>query len=67
MKCRNCGKDVELPHNAYRNLEVYKVGGSVIVASKCCDIGYVLKMKISYSISEYTGNSKEDDWGVKLR
>ncbi len=56
-----------LPSNAYRNLETYKVGGSVMVASECCNTGYIIKMNVSYTATEYTGDATEDDWGVELR
>jgi hypothetical protein len=67
MKCTKCGKDLVLPSMAYLNLETYKVGGSVMAASECCNTGYIIKMNISYITTEYTGNAEEDDWGVKLR
>jgi hypothetical protein len=66
MKCKKCKKELILPNRAYINLETYKVGGSVMTASECCNIGYVIKMEISYKITEYTGDKEEDDWGVKL-
>ena len=67
MKCTKCGKDLVLPTRAYLNLETYKVGGSVMAASECCNTGYIIKMNISYKTTEYTGNAEEDDWGVRLR
>ena len=66
MKCTKCGKDLVLPSRAYLNLETYNVGRSVMVASECCSTGYIIKMNISYKITEYTGDAEEDDWGVKL-
>ncbi len=67
MKCKKCGKDVVFPSAAYLNLLTYNVGGSVLSASGCCNKGYVIKMNISYTTTEYLGNMKEDDWGVELR
>ncbi len=67
MKCTKCGKDLVLPNRAYLNLETYKVGGSVMTASECCNTGYIIKMNVSYKTTEYTGDAKEDDWGVELR
>lgn len=56
-----------LPRKAYLNLESYKVGGSVMVASECCNTGIILKMNVSYTCTEYTGKQTEDDWGTELR
>ena len=67
MKCPKCGKELVLPQRAYLNLETYKVGGSVLVASECCNTGFIIKMEISYKTTEYTGDNDEDDWGIKLR
>lgn len=66
MKCKKCGKELVLPSRAYLNLETYKVGGSVMAASECCNTGYTIKMNISYSVTEYIGNETKDDWGVEL-
>lgn len=67
MKCKKCGKRLVLPSRAYLNLESYNVGGSVMVASECCNTGYIIKMNVSYAVTEYTGEATEDDWGVELR
>jgi RNase P subunit RPR2 len=66
MECKKCKKELVIPSNAYRNLESYKVGGSVLVASSCCNAGYILQMNVSYSAAEYNGEKEEDDWGVTL-
>jgi hypothetical protein len=66
MKCTQCGKDLVLPSKAYLNLETYKVGGAVMVASECCNTGYIIKMEVSYKVTPYTGDATEDDWGVDL-
>jgi hypothetical protein len=66
MKCENCGKDLIIPSRAYLNLESYNVGGSIMTASDCCGAGYVVKMKVSYQVTKYTGDKTEDEWGTKL-
>ena len=64
--CDKCGKKIKIPNVAYLNLETYKVGGSVLIASECCKKGYYLKMNVSYSITPYEGSLGEDDWGTEL-
>ena len=66
MKCKNCRKDIIIPRKAYLNLEHYNVGGSILVASECCNTGYTVRMEIGYKITEYTGKKTEDDWGKDL-
>jgi len=66
MKCKICKKDVIIPRRAYLNLDTYKVGGSVLIASECCGVGYRIKMNISYSTTLHTGKEIEDDWGTEL-
>lgn len=66
MKCPNCKKDIVIPTKAYLNLETYNVGGSVLVATNCCNFGVNIKKKISYEITPYIGNKIEDDWGNKI-
>ena len=64
MKCPNCNKELEIRSGAYRNLEAYHQGGGVVlVSSVCCNSGFLLKSKITFSITEYTGDKTEDDWG----
>ena len=65
--CKKCGKKLVLPARAYLNLERYKVGGSVMVASECCNSGYIVKMNVSYSTTEYEGSATEDDWGIPIK
>lgn len=66
MKCKNCGNELILPSIVYYNLEFYNVGGANLIASSCCNTGYLVKMNISYKVTEYTGIRNEDDWGTKL-
>ena len=66
MKCPKCKKELVLPNRVYANFEFYNVGGSSMVASECCNTGFVVKMKVKYKITKYTGDKQEDDWGVKL-
>lgn len=66
MECPNCKKTVIIPRHAYLNLQNYNVGGSVLVSSECCGKGFNVKMNISYSITEYKGYKKEDNWGCEL-
>ncbi len=67
MKCPLCGKEISIPARAYLNLESYHQGGGVVLAaSECCGYGVLVEMKVSFRGSEYTGDRKEDDWGVKL-
>jgi hypothetical protein len=64
MKCPNCNKNLRISSNAYRNLESYHPGGGVVlVSSECCNYGFLLKMESKFSITEYTGDKKEDNWG----
>jgi len=66
MECKKCGKNVVIAENVYRNLESYKVGGSVLAASECCGAGFIVKMNVSYTTTPYEGDKTEDDWGVEL-
>ena len=63
MECPNCKKELKIPNSVYRNLETYSVGGSKLIASECCKTGFIVKMKVSYQITEYTGDLKVDEWG----
>ena len=67
MECPNCKKELVIPSNAYRNLEAYHQGGGmVLVSSECCNSGFLLKSRVTFSVTEYTGDKKEDDWGNKI-
>lgn len=66
MECPNCKKELIIPRNAYRNLETYHPGGTVLVASECCGAGYLLKQNISYKLTPYTGDLEEDEWGREI-
>ena len=66
MKCPKCKKELVISGKAFINLESYNVGGIVLVASICCNRPFLVKMKVSYDVTEYTGDKKEDDWGVKF-
>ena len=67
MKCPKCKKDLIIPRRAYLNLESYNVGGTILVASDCCESPFLIKMKISYVTTEYTRDKTEDDWGTKFK
>lgn len=67
MKCPNCEKELKINSGAYRNLEAYHQGGGVVlVSSECCNSGFILRSRVTFSITEYTGEKKEDDWGNKI-
>jgi len=66
-KCRNCGEEIDIPNRVFRNLETYNQNGSALTYSDCCGIGYIVKSTIKFTVTEYTGNKEEDDWGVKLK
>jgi len=67
MECPNCKKELKINSSAYRNLESYHQGGGVVlVSSKCCNHGFLLRSKVTFSITEYSGDLKEDDWGNKI-
>lgn len=38
----------------------------VLVNSECCNSGFLLKSRVTFSVTEYTGDKKEDDWGNKI-
>ena len=67
MKCLKCNKPIAIDPIVYRNLEIYNVGGSKLAVSKCCGAGFIVCMKVSYQIAEYTGELKEDDWGNEIK
>jgi hypothetical protein len=67
MECLNCKNELKINSGAYRNLESYhQGGGTVLVSSECCNSGFLLKSRVTFSITEYTGDKKEDDWGNKI-
>ena len=66
MVCPNCKNELTLPPRAYLNLVGYQEGGAILVASKCCEAGYLVKKEVNYEIKPYLGNEKEDDWGLDL-
>lgn len=67
MECPNCNKEIKIPNRAYLNLESYNVGGSILVATECCQSAVTLKMNVSYSILPYVGEQKEDGWGIEFK
>ena len=67
MLCPNCKKEIIIPNKAYLNLESYNIGGSVVVASECCNAGFIVKMNVNFKITPYTGLKNHDEWGVKLK
>jgi len=67
MECPKCKKELVISDRVYRNLETYSVGGAKLIASECCNSGFIVKMKVSYQITEYTGEREEDDWGNKIK
>ena len=67
MECPNCKKELKIPNRVYRNLEAYSVGGQALSISECCGAGFIVKMKVSYQITEYTGSQTDDEWGNKIK
>jgi len=63
MVCPNCKNELTLPPRAYLNLEGYRDGGNILVSSKCCKAGYLVKKEVKYDITPHIGEKKEDDWG----
>ena len=64
MKCTNCGKEIKIAECVYNNAAAY--GNLVLGKSECCGVGYLVKRKISFSVTPYTGDKTEDDWGEGL-
>lgn len=67
MECPRCKKDIHFKERVYLNLETYKVGGSVLAVSNCCNAPFIVKMNVSYKVTPYTGNETEDEWGIKMK
>lgn len=63
-QCPVCESSLKVPEKAYINLESYKVGGSVVVRTECCDHLINVRMNVSYEHTEYNGIKTEDDWGM---
>lgn len=66
MVCPNCKNELIIPQRAYLNLIGYQEGGSVLVATECCHIGFLIKRNFNYDLEPYIGEEKEDDWGFDL-
>ena len=65
MKCPNCKRSIDLPNNAYLNVETYHPHFA-LVKSNCCGMGFLLKRELSFKITPYTGDKTEDDWGQTI-
>ena len=65
MKCPHCGKELILNEVCYRNVEIYH--NNAIARANCCGKLINLKLVISFNVTKYTGNAKEDDWGYPAK
>ena len=55
MVCPNCNNELTLPPRAYLNLVGYQEEGSILVASKCCEAGYLVKKEVKNEIKALSG------------
>lgn len=68
MECPKCKKQVSIPNKVYRYLETYNAdNGYALTISDCCCAGFIVNSQITFKITEYTGDKKEDDWGSKIK
>jgi hypothetical protein len=64
MKCPCCGKSAKVPDNTVRNVETYDK--SALSVMECCgQMAYVSSVR-SFTLSPYSGDRNEDDWGRKV-
>lgn len=64
MICPHCGEDTEISDKYFRNLEAYNVESVLTISMPCCNKGARLRMNISFSLSKYTGDEREDLFGI---
>lgn len=65
MKCPKCDKEFDIPEVVYRNCATYdKIN---LIVSNCCNTPFLVSPKVTFRVTEYIGNQKEDDWGNPIR
>ncbi len=61
MICPHCKKDLTLNNPVLYNAEAYH--NSVLGVTLCCGRGVMVIPKMTFKITKYTGEKRQDDWG----
>jgi len=65
MKCPQCNKELKLAPFVYRNVETYD--NIVVKVTQCCKKPVTVSRVVNFSVTAYSGDKTEDDWGIKIK
>lgn len=65
MKCPSCTNKLRVPDYALNNADTYHQ--SCLVRAECCGRMVTIRPTRSYIVEIYSGERKEDDWGVNVK